>query len=101
MHKLSIASLILLAAGGAYAGDDKAAAGTDGTATAWEAGKVLLVEPCEKGDDGAWDYVTCVRALRGKVPTVLCKRGAGVYRWSFQVGAEKSKLDQVTNCKSG
>lgn len=100
MKKLFIGSIVLLAVGSAYAGDNKAAAGTDGTATAWEqGGKVLLVELCDKGADGAFDYPTCVRALREKVPGLLCKRGVGVYKWAFQVGAEKSKLDQVTNCK--
>jgi hypothetical protein len=96
-----LGSLVLLAAGSAYAGDNTAAAGTDGTSTAWENGKVLLVEVCDKAEDGGWDYPTCVRALREKVPTMLCKRGPGTYKWAFQVGAEKSKLDQVTNCKGG
>ena len=56
---------------------------------------------CDKAEDGAWDYPTCVRALREKAPKLLCKRGPGVYKWAFQVGSEKSKLDQVTNCKGG
>lgn len=99
MKKLLFGSLVMLAAGTAYAGDNKANAGTDGTATAWESGKVLLVETCDKGEDGAWDYPTCVRTLREKVPGMLCKRGPGSYKWAFQVGSEKSKLDQTTNCK--
>ena len=90
---------IVLFAGVAVAADKP---GTDGTATAWEPGqKVLLVVPCDKGANGDWDYQTCVRVLREKVPTILCKRGAGTYKWSFQVGAEKSKLDQSTTCKGG
>lgn len=99
MKKLLVASFVLLAAGSASAGDNKANAGTDGTATAWESGKVLLVENCDKAEDGSYDYPTCVRVLREKVPGILCKRGVGSYKWAFQVGAEKSKLDQVTNCK--
>ena len=99
MKKLLVGTLVLLAAGSVYAGDNKAAAGTDGTATAWESGKVLLVEMCDKTDEGAWDYPSCVRTLREKTPALLCKRGPGSYKWAFQVGSEKSKLDQVTNCK--
>ncbi len=87
----------LFISGGALAGEK---AGTDGTATAWEAGqKVLLVEKCDKGEGGDWDYSGCVRVLRERVVGMLCKRGPGVYKWSFQVGAEKSKLDQSTTCK--
>lgn len=99
MKKLVLVPVVVLFAGAAFA-DDKPVAGSDGTATAWESGKVILVVPCDKTDEG-WDYPTCVRALREKVPTILCKRGPGTYKWSFQVGSEKSKLDQATNCKAG
>ena len=89
----------LLISGSAFAGEKP---GTDGTATAWEAGsKVLLVEKCDKAEGGEWDYSGCVRVLRERVVALLCKRGAGNYKWSFQVGAEKSKLDQSTTCKGG
>lgn len=99
MSKLSVMAIVLLAAGSAVAADKP---GTDGTATAWESGqKVLLVVPCDKGPDGAFDYSNCVHTLRERVPTILCKRGSGTYKWSFQVGAEKSKLDQSTSCKGG
>lgn len=98
IRTLPVAALALFASTALAA--DKA--GTDGTATAWEPGnKVLLVVPCDKGEGNEWDYSTCVRVLREKVPTILCKRGPGTYKWSFQVGAEKSKLDQSTTCKGG
>lgn len=91
---------IVLVAGAAFAADGKAAPGTDGTSTAYDAdGKVLLVEPCDKGDDGEWDYPTCVRELREKAVAQLCKKGPGSFKWSFQVGSEKSKLSQSTTCK--
>lgn len=100
MNKLLFSGSVLLFAGRLYAGDSELA-GTDGTATSWQSGEVLLVEVCDKREEGgAWDYSTCVRTLRQKTATLLCKRGDGTYRWSFQVGSEKSKLDQVTTCKS-
>jgi hypothetical protein len=89
----------LLIAGSAIAADKP---GTDGTTTAWESGgKVLAVEKCDKAEDGSYDYSTCLKALRERVVALLCKRGPGSYKWSFQVGAEKSKLDQSTTCKGG
>lgn len=95
----AISAIVLFAAGSAFAADKP---GTDGTATGWEAGqKVILVVPCDKGEGGEWDYSTCVRVLREKVVGILCKRGPGNYKWSFQVGSEKSKLDQSTTCKGG
>ncbi len=99
MKKLLLGASTLLIAGSAYAGD-KDLAGTDGTSTSWEDGDVLLVEVCDKDENGEWDYPTCVRALRQKTATKLCQRGEGSYKWSFQVGSEKSKLDQTTTCKS-
>jgi hypothetical protein len=99
MRKPMFIAATLFIAGTAFATEKP---GTDGTATAWESGaKVLLVEKCDKGASGDWDYSACVRVLRERVPGILCKRGAGVYKWSFQVGAEKSKLDQSTTCKGG
>jgi hypothetical protein len=90
----------LLLATGTVLADGKAVAGTDGTATSYdEGGKVLLVEPCDKGEDGAWDYAFCVRELREKTVALLCKKGPGAFKWSFQVGSEKSKLSQSTTCK--
>ena len=89
----------LLFAGSVFAAEKP---GTDGTATAWESGqKVIAVEKCDKAEDGAYDYSSCVRVLRERVVSILCKRGPGTYKWSFQVGAEKSKLDQSTTCKGG
>ncbi len=79
---------------------DKAAPGSDGTATAYDAeGKVLLVEACDQREDGDWDYPTCVRELREKAVAQLCKKGPGSFKWSFQVGSEASKLTQSTTCK--
>jgi hypothetical protein len=60
-----------------------------------------LVEPCDKDENGAWDYPTCLRVLRQTTAHALCQRGVGTYKWSFQVGSEKSKLDQTTTCKNG
>lgn len=98
MTKLALLPLMFIASTAIAA--DKA--GTDGTATSWEAGKkVILVVGCDKGEDGGWDYPTCVRVLRERTVSALCKRGPGNYKWSFQVGAEKSKLDQSTTCKGG
>jgi hypothetical protein len=98
MTKLAFVPLMFVA-GTAIAADK---AGSDGTATSWESGqKVILVVPCDKGEGGEWDYSTCVRVLREKTVSTLCKRGPGTYKWSFQVGAEKSKLDQSTTCKGG
>ncbi len=101
MRQPIIIAATLFIAGTAFAGE-KLSPGTDGTATAWESGqKVLLVEKCDKGADGNFDYSGCVHVLRERVVGILCKRGPGTYKWSFQVGAEKSKLDQATTCKGG
>jgi len=99
MRTPMIIAATVLITGAAFAAEKP---GTDGTATAWESGqKVIAVEKCDQGADGAYDYSTCVKALRERVVALLCKRGPGTYKWSFQVGAEKSKLDQATTCKGG
>lgn len=98
IRQLGFVPLVFIA-GSAIAADKP---GTDGTATSWESGpKVILVVPCDKGEGGDWDYTGCVRELRERTVSALCKRGPGTYKWSFQVGAEKSKLDQSTTCKGG
>lgn len=101
MKKLLIALVTLLVSGSAYAGDNKDLAGTHGTVTSWEDGKVLLVEVCEGDEVIGWDYPTCARVLRAETAKMLCKRGLGSYRWQFQVGPWKPLLDQVTSCKTG
>ncbi len=80
---------------------DKAKPGTKGTATSYEADKtkVIHVEQCDE-KDGEIDYVPCVRAMREATITKLCKRGPGTYKWYFQVGDEKSMLNQSTSCSS-
>lgn len=100
MVRHAIIGAIVLCAGASLAAD-KAAAGTDGTATAYDQDKkVLLVEPCTKLESGEWDYTGCVHDLREKVVDLLCnKKGKGTYKWSFQVGSEKSTLSQNTTCK--
>jgi hypothetical protein len=79
---------------------DKPAAGTKGTVTAWEGGgtKVITVETCAATGDG-YDYVSCSKILRDRVVDIVCKRGAGTYKWGFQVGDEKPFLMQTTTCK--
>ncbi len=77
----------------------KPVAGTDGTTTAYDGdGKVLLVEACAQAEGGEWDYSSCLRQLRENVVRALCKK-PGAHKWSFQIGAEKSKLSQQTTCK--
>lgn len=80
--------------------DDKSKAGTDGTVTSYDSNKaVLAVEVCDK-KDGEWDYSPCLKVLRERTVGLLCKKGAGTYKWSFQVGSEKSTLSQSTTCAS-
>ena len=78
---------------------DKPKPGTNGTETSYEADKtkVIHVEGCDQ-KDGDYDYVPCVRVMREATVTKLCKRGAGTYKWYFQVGDEKSMLNQSTTC---
>jgi hypothetical protein len=89
---------IVLCSGLAFAGGK---AGTDGTATSYDDSKgVLLVVDCEKNAAGEWEYSNCVHELREKTVDILCKKkGKGTFKWSFQVGAEKSTLTQATTCK--
>jgi len=97
--RTSTALLVFLVAAIASSAD-KPKPGTKGTATSYESDKtkVIDVEECSpQGDD--FDYVPCVRALRENTVTKLCKRGAGNYKWYFQVGDEKSMLNQSTTCK--
>jgi hypothetical protein len=76
-------------------------AGADGTATSYDDNKaVLLVVDCEKNSAGEWEYSNCVHELREKTVDILCKKkGKGTFKWSFQVGSEKSTLSQATTCK--
>ncbi len=76
--------------------------GTAGTCTSYDADKrVVVVEACGHAADkpDEWDYSSCLRSLREKTVEKLCKRGPGSYKWRFQVGDEKSMLDQSTTCK--
>ncbi len=80
--------------------DEKPKPGTDGTVTSYDQNKaVLAVEACDK-KDADWDYGPCLKVLRERTVALLCKKGAGTYKWSFQVGSEKSTLSQSTTCAS-
>ena len=96
-------NMILLGVGAMFVAataiaDEKPKAGTDGTVTGYDENKkVLAVEACDKKDD-EWDYGPCLKVLRQRMVTILCKKGPGSYKWSFQVGSEKSTLSQSTSC---
>ena len=97
--RTSTALLVFLVAAIASSAD-KPKPGTKGTATSYESDqtKVIDVEACDPLN-GDFDYVPCVRVLREMTVSKLCKRGAGSYKWYFQVGDEKSMLNQSTTCK--
>ena len=99
MIRASATLLVLLAATMASSAD-KPKPGTAGTATSYEADKtkVIHVEGCTPQDND-FDYVPCVRVLREVTVEKICKRGSGTYKWWFQVGDEKSMLNQSTTCK--
>jgi hypothetical protein len=76
--------------------------GTDGTCTSYdESKKVIDVEKCDKAADkpDEYDYASCLRTLRERTKEKLCKRGAGTYKWKFQVGDDKTMLVETTTCK--
>ena len=97
MNKPMVVTAIVLSAGTTFAAD-KTLPGSEGTTTSWESDKPLLVEVCDRDESGSWDYPTCARTLRSRTQALLCDRGPGTYKWAFQVGAEKSKLNFTTKC---
>jgi len=98
MPRIAIITVLMLGAG-ATIGTGKA--GSDGTATSYDDSKgVLLVVDCDKNQAGEWEYSNCVRELREKTVEILSKKkGNGTFKWSSQVGSEKSTLTQSTTCK--